>query len=731
MTMMEEDLEASPSESSRLIVSSTSSSSSHPSKQYQLDPTRYGHNSSKDNNDSENAENILDDKYLSRRRRQRRKINSVLMVVVPFVLMAVIVVGKGVLNNHNSNNAESFWLGGPSFFNAKSLFDTEPIFENSDKKSKSSFLEEETVASQKEVGSSSFDDDAIIADDQSSDQISFSSSETEPEPEPEVLSRQQQDKITSLPGLDHDPGFDMYSGYFPVDPVKDTRHIFYWYVESQGDPANDPVMFWTNGGPGCSGLYAFAVEHGPFFWNADGTLFDNPNSWNKIANILYVEIPIGVGFSYSTQPEIDYSKWGDKETAIDNLEVIKQFFKRFPQRRSNDFYISSESYGGHYMPQLTMEILLYNRKLTNTNERINFKGTMVGNPYVDPYTNDLTQFQTWYDHGLLPWPLYQEFVRGCVNKKHHFTSKCLDLMNTMYAEVGKGISPYGLDFPVCLEAKFSANTTWKGNHYTYTETHSDSDVVDKDHNTRTRRLVDMTVAAVDGATEKMTNTRSGFMDPRSTFSNQTIQLLNRTKAGYRAASDDNYAPLTKPEEDFLPCQSNHLSAYMNRPDVVKALHANPDTLPWRDCSRRLEYSYTDHVRPQVGLYKQLIQMMEFDPFDFLVFSGDDDSICSLAGTQAWIWDIGADWEEQNTWNPWYVDGQTAGYVTQFDVTSSKKKKKSKHKKKKVERDLEDLKGAKSSFTLVTVHGAGHEVPAYRPREALTMLDNFLAGTWRL
>lgn len=439
----------------------------------------------------------------------------------------------------------------------------------------------------------------------------------------------------------------------------------------------------------------------------DGKLFDNEYSWNKVANIIYVEIPIGVGFSYSTRPEKDYIGWGDKETAVDNLEVIKQFLKRFPERRSNDFYIASESYGGHYMPQLTKEVLLYNRKVKSDDERINFKGTLVGNPYVDPYTNDLTQFQTWYDHGLLPWPLYQKFVRGCVNAKHQFSSKCLDLMDDMYDEVGKGISPYGLDFPICLEEKYTANVTWKGYHYSYTE-HTDATTesdVDRDNRFGTRRLEDVTVAAVDGATEKMTTVRSGFMDPKSTFSNQTIQLLNRTKIGYRSTSDDtadNYAPLTKPEEDFLPCQSNHLSIYMNRPEVVEALHANPDTLPWRDCSHRLEYSYTDHVMPQVKLYKELITMMEEDPFDFLIFSGDDDSICSLAGTQAWIWDIGASWEEKNTWNPWYVDGQTAGYVTQFDISTAKKKLK---KKRRTE-----TKDAASSFTLVTVHGAGHEVP---------------------
>jgi hypothetical protein len=109
--------------------------------------------------------------------------------------------------------------------------------------------------------------------------------------------------------------------------------------------------------------------------------------------------------------------------------------------------------------------------------------------------------------------------------------------------------------------------------------------------------------------------------------------------------------------------------------------------------------------------------------------------------KAWIWDIGATWKERNVWNPWTVGNQTAGYLSQFNVPESKS-------------------GAKGSFSLVTVgefwlfrcfvfrricsshmllldyctgqiHGAGHEVPAYRPMESLHMLKAFLSGKWRL
>jgi carboxypeptidase C (cathepsin A) len=158
----------------------------------------------------------------------------------------------------------------------------------------------------------------------------------------------QADQIVDLPGLDYDPGFHQFSGYFTVDQDHG-RNLFYWYVESQGDPETDPVVLWTNGGPGCSGFVGFGTEHGPYFIDRNGTLSPNDFSWNNLANMLYIEQPAGVGFSYS-DTETDHVT-GDAQAASDNYVFILEFLKRFPERRSNPFYISSESYGGHYMPQ--------------------------------------------------------------------------------------------------------------------------------------------------------------------------------------------------------------------------------------------------------------------------------------------------------------------------------------------------------------------------------------------
>jgi cathepsin A (carboxypeptidase C) len=129
-------------------------------------------------------------------------------------------------------------------------------------------------------------------------------------------------------------GSNLYSGYISISATKSLHYVL---VESQTDAVNDPLVLVLNGGPGCSSLMEFISENGPAVTIGDNSkiLKINPFSWNKNANVLYLEAPAGVGFSTQTDP--NYST-NDDITASDNLLVLQLFFKtKFPEYIKNRF----------------------------------------------------------------------------------------------------------------------------------------------------------------------------------------------------------------------------------------------------------------------------------------------------------------------------------------------------------------------------------------------------------
>ena len=89
----------------------------------------------------------------------------------------------------------------------------------------------------------------------------------------------------------------MYAGY--VTPAGTDKNIHYWLVKAEDvDPATAPTVLWLTGGPGCSAALAMLQEHGPVHVLPNGKgLYRNPWAWNKVANVVYFDAPVGVGFS--------------------------------------------------------------------------------------------------------------------------------------------------------------------------------------------------------------------------------------------------------------------------------------------------------------------------------------------------------------------------------------------------------------------------------------------------
>ncbi|ONI10326.1 hypothetical protein PRUPE_4G040800 [Prunus persica] len=185
-----------------------------------------------------------------------------------------------------------------------------------------------------------------------------------------------QDLVTNLPGQ---PAVDFkhYAGYVTVNQTNG-RALFYWFYEAATNPDAKPLVLWLNGGPGCSSVgYGATQEIGPFIVDTDGHgIRFNNYSWNKEANMLFLESPVGVGFSYSNTTS-DYENLGDVFTANDAYNFLHKWFLKFPSYRTRTFYIAGESYAGKYVPELAEVIYDKNK---DTSLHIDLKGILLGNP---------------------------------------------------------------------------------------------------------------------------------------------------------------------------------------------------------------------------------------------------------------------------------------------------------------------------------------------------------------
>ena len=223
------------------------------------------------------------------------------------------------------------------------------------------------------------------------------------------------DEITSLPGWSGALPSKQYSGYLSFG----SKHLHYWFVESQSNPATDPVVAWFNGGPGCSSLEGYLYEHGPFHVNpADTTqLYYNNYTWTQSASIIYIEAPAGVGFSYA-DTKADYIT-DDNQTAADNLAALEVFFQGYPEYANNNFFITGESYAGIYVPTLAYAIHEATQAGTTS---INLKGIAVGNGCTGTevgicsaqYSNQI-HLTYFYNHALISNKAWANLQTGCNN----------------------------------------------------------------------------------------------------------------------------------------------------------------------------------------------------------------------------------------------------------------------------------------------------------------------------
>ncbi|WVZ50420.1 hypothetical protein U9M48_001673 [Paspalum notatum var. saurae] len=448
----------------------------------------------------------------------------------------------------------------------------------------------------------------------------------------EHTQQQLDDRILGLPGQPpNGVAFDMYGGYVTVDDQAG-RALYYWFLEADrgagADPDTAPLLLWLNGGPGCSSIGSGALEElGAFRVDTDGrTLLLNEYAWNKAANVLFLESPAGVGFSY-TNTSSDLVV-GDNRTAHDSYTFLVKWFERFPQYKYRDFYIGGESYGGHYVPQLSQ--LVYRNNIGVEMPFINFKGFMVritqklnspydyvGNGLIDNEEDMIGMFEYWWHHGLISDLTLASGLQICPGSSLiQISPECQKIWDKALEEQGR-IDGYSIYTPPCEQG-------------------------------------------------------SPFARRRSSSRSQ----------------------LLVPAYD--PCRGFYSRKYMNLPEVQKAMHANVTgsiEYPWLICNEGIYNNWTDTAVSVLPIYKELIAV----GLKVWVLSGDTDTAVPVSSTRRSLAALGL--PVKTNWYPWYlVPTEVGGWSMVYE-----------------------------GLTLVTVRGAGHEVPRHRPAQALLLFKQFLLG----
>lgn len=266
----------------------------------------------------------------------------------------------------------------------------------------------------------------------------------------------ESDKILKLPGQPP-VGFQQFSGYVTLD-AKKKRALFYYFVEAEVDPVSKPLVLWLNGGPGCSslGVGAFS-ENGPFRPNGQG-LVRNEYSWNTEANMLYLETPVGVGFSYDASNSSAYEVVTDAITARDNLVFLHKWFLKFPQYKQRDLFITGESYAGHYIPQLAELMVRFNKK----QKLFNLKGIALGNPVLEYATDLNSRAEYFWSHGLISDSTYKLFTSACNYSRYvseYYRDSVSPICSKVYSLVSKETSrfvdKYDVTLDVCIPSVLS------------------------------------------------------------------------------------------------------------------------------------------------------------------------------------------------------------------------------------------------------------------------------------
>ncbi|KAI0743602.1 serine carboxypeptidase [Daedaleopsis nitida] len=240
------------------------------------------------------------------------------------------------------------------------------------------------------------------------------------------------------------PGVYQASGY---GDIASDGSIWFWFFEARHNPDTAPLTVWLQGEGGTSSMVGLLTENGPCRLNGDQTsVSPNPYSFNEVSNVLYIDQPVGVGFSYGSR-----NVTTTQGAAADVWEFLQIFFahSRFAKFQKNDFGLWSERYGGVFVSTFASYFLDQNDAIdkgTVSGIKVNVKNIGLGGPYMDP---------------LVQLPYYLDYAVGNPYAQLVSASTILAKARLWFADDNSGVqncyADDGSNNIVCWDAQLAAD----------------------------------------------------------------------------------------------------------------------------------------------------------------------------------------------------------------------------------------------------------------------------------
>ncbi|GLT75375.1 hypothetical protein SLA2020_471060 [Shorea laevis] len=255
--------------------------------------------------------------------------------------------------------------------------------------------------------------------------------------------------VKSLPGFSGPLPFKLETGYVGVGDVE----FFYYFIESEGKPAEDPLLLWLTGGPGCSAISGLLFEIGPIQFNMvkyNGTLPTlalNPHSWTKVASIIFLDAPVGTGFSYSRSEQGYKSK--DTIYAKQSYDFLRKWLLSHQKFVTNPLYIAGDSFSGMIVPIIAKAIS--DGIEDGHRPQLNLKGYLLGNPATESKFDDNSKIPFAHRLGLISDELYESAKTSCQGdyiKVEKSDKKCAEDLQAISERTTRVNRPHVLE-PKC------------------------------------------------------------------------------------------------------------------------------------------------------------------------------------------------------------------------------------------------------------------------------------------